>query len=67
MWLRIVIGHKPLMGQLCSLPTRDLLKMHLTHAPHHVDYVELPLVALKKVIGIERQVHIMPDISSPRS
>src|SRR5260370_1769445 len=37
MWLRSVIGHKPLMGQLCSLPTRDLLKMHLTHAPHHVE------------------------------
>jgi hypothetical protein len=36
MRLRIVIGHKTLMGSFRCIPTRDLLKMHLTHAPHHV-------------------------------
>ncbi|SRR6266566_6829493 len=36
MRLGMVIGHKALMGQLCSLPTRHLFEMHLTHAPHHI-------------------------------
>src|SRR6266702_8712962 len=59
MRLSIIIGHKALMSQLRSLPACHLLEMHLTHAPHHVNYVELPLVALKKSRGIERQIHIM--------
>src|SRR5438105_2770625 len=36
MRLGIVVGDKPLMGQLRSLPTRHLLEMHLAQAPHHV-------------------------------
>lgn len=36
MRLGIVIGHKALMGELRSLPTRHLLEMHLTHAAHHI-------------------------------
>src|SRR2546421_9307011 len=36
MRLGIVIGHKALMSQLCSLPTGHLLEMDLTHAPHHL-------------------------------
>src|SRR6266567_5140290 len=36
MRLSIIIGHKALMSQLRSLPTRHLLEMHLAHAPHHV-------------------------------
>ncbi len=36
MRLGIVISHKALMGQLGSLPTRDLLEMHLAHPSHHV-------------------------------
>src|SRR5215472_5692833 len=39
--LSVVIGHKALMRQLGSLPTRDLLEMHLTHPSHHINYVEL--------------------------
>ena len=35
--LGIVIGDKALMGKLRPLPTRYLLEMHLTHAPHHVE------------------------------
>ena len=34
--LLVVVGHTSLMGGLRSFPTRDLFKMHLTHAPHHV-------------------------------
>jgi len=41
--LLVVVNHKSLMGGLRSFPTRDLFKMHLTHAPHHVNYVELTL------------------------
>src|SRR5947209_1010117 len=35
MRLGIIIGHKALMCQLGSLPTRDLLEMHLAHPSHH--------------------------------
>ncbi len=34
--LRIVVGHKALMGELGPFPTGHLLEMHLTHASHHV-------------------------------
>ena len=35
MRLRIVVGHKAFMGELDSRPSRYLLEVHLTHAPHH--------------------------------
>ena len=37
MRLGVVVGHKALMRQPGSLPTGDLLEMHLANAPHHAE------------------------------
>ncbi len=59
MMLVIVIGPP---GTVCLLHLRPgprLGKAVVGEPPLDRDYVELPLVALKKIRGIERQVHIM--------
>ncbi len=40
-------------------PGLRFFEVKISHSSLNIDYVELPLVALKKIRGIERQVHIM--------
>jgi len=64
MWLMVVILDKTPMSLFCPFPSRHLLKMIITHPSHNRDYVELPLVALSKTIGVERQVHIITGLEA---
>lgn len=59
MALAIVVLDPFAVNLLHVLPTPGLMEVKVSHSPDDIDYVELPLVALKKVRGIERQVHIM--------
>jgi hypothetical protein len=57
--LHVVIIDECAMRFLDLIPTCCLIYAMISNTPHDPNYVELPLVALKKIRGIERQVHIM--------